>query len=85
MSENLIAVICTVVFLTGSIGTIIYTEIKKLESKTNKINQMSTDQQVEYRNGIHKIEYEGHSYIIMSGSKYQNGICHDENCKCKNK
>lgn len=32
---------------------------------------------------IHKINYEGHSYLIYD--RYQRGgICHDENCECKN-
>lgn len=32
---------------------------------------------------IHKIEFEGHSYLIYDGYS-RAGICHDENCKCKN-
>lgn len=45
--------------------------------------KMTPDQQIEQTHSLTKIEYEGHSYIIMTNSKYQNGICHDENCKCK--
>lgn len=64
------------------IGLCVSNDIKDEETK---LSTMTTDQQIEYKHNIQKIEYEGHSYIIMSHDKYQNGICHDENCKCRNK
>lgn len=32
---------------------------------------------------IQHVKYEGHSYLVYN-SGYKFGICHDENCKCKN-
>lgn len=33
--------------------------------------------------GIHKVEYEGHTYLMRSEPGGYGGICHDENCNCK--
>lgn len=39
-----------------------------------------------FTNYVHKIDYEGHTYLLLDPSySGQNGMCHDENCKCKNK
>lgn len=31
---------------------------------------------------ICKVEFEGHTYLLLEGYRI-GGICHDENCKCK--
>lgn len=32
---------------------------------------------------ISKFNYEGHSYLLYRYGTYSCGVCHDENCKCK--
>lgn len=39
---------------------------------------------IEKTGRLHKIDFEGHRYIIMGNpNTYRGGICHDENCYCK--
>lgn len=35
---------------------------------------------------IYKVEYEGHSYLLMRFTQVNGGsMCHDENCRCRAK
>ncbi|MCH5167859.1 MAG: hypothetical protein J1F35_08275 [Erysipelotrichales bacterium] len=44
-----------------------------------KREQKYIENNLEY--AIHKINYEGHSYLIYDRPS-RAGICHDENCEC---
>ena len=44
-----------------------------------KRTQRYIENNLEY--SIHKINYEGHSYLIYDQPR-RGGICHDQNCEC---
>lgn len=36
-------------------------------------------------NCVHKVDYEGHTYLLLDSYVGYYSMCHDENCKCKSK
>lgn len=57
-------------------------------TKTEKVisqEEFDRQQKEKINKRIKKIEFEGHTYLLYSASSSENGICHDENCKCKQK
>jgi len=32
---------------------------------------------------FHKVEFDGHTYVVYDGGDYDSGVVHDPNCRCR--
>ena len=53
-------------------------ERQQIRERLQKIDEAN------FRDDLHTIEYNGHSYIIYEG-RYKGGITHDPDCPCQKK